>query len=197
MDFSSLSKRAQVNRLRKVAVAMLAQYPIRVAKIKLLTHLFNTTFGVTTEDGRKFALRINTNSKRTPQEMNAEVAWVSALARDTDLWVPQPLATTKGELIVDEPCEAMGRTLRGVLYSWLPGPNAWGRMTEPIAFAMGAATRKLHAHAANFKMPEHCKLEELKTPSSATTTFSGRNTRICGTNSSRNALNGATSLSDS
>lgn len=163
MEFSSLSKRAQVERLRTVARAMLAQYPIRVAQIQLLTHLFNTTFKVTTEDGRRFALRINTNSKREVEEMNAEVAWVSALALDTDLSVPVPQPASNGSLIVEEPSAAMGRTLRGVLYSWLPGPLA-KKLTPEIAFAMGEATKKLHDQARNFELPQGCALQPLKDP---------------------------------
>lgn len=163
MEFSTLSKRAQVERLRVVARAMLAHYPLQVGQIKLLTHLFNTTFKVVTTEGDRYALRINTNSKREVEEMNAEVAWVSALAKETDLSVPVPQLTRDGALTVEEPCEAMGRSLRGVLYSWLPGPLA-KKLTPEIAFAMGEATKKLHAHAQSFQMPNGCALHPLKDP---------------------------------
>lgn len=142
---------------------MLADYPIEVSRVRVLNHLFNTTFRVDSPQG-KFALRINTNSKREPEEMNAEVAWVDALARETDLWVPAPQRTEGGELIVECESAAMGRRLRGVLYSWLPGPDVWRTLDPRIAEAMGAATAKLHQHGRGFKFPEGARLHPLKDP---------------------------------
>lgn len=159
MTFADLSKRAQVNRLRPTAQAMLRHYPIEVERVRLVTHLYNTTFRVDTKNGQTFALRVNTNSERTPEEMNAEVAWVDALARETDLWVPAPQKTVEGTLILDEWNEAVGRNMRGVLYSWLPGANVGDRMNHDIAYAMGEATAKMHRHGYTFKMPRGASLK--------------------------------------
>lgn len=164
MSFSSLSKRAQVNHLRGIARQMLAEYPFEIARISLVTHLFNTTFKVIDTDGRKFAIRINTNSKREAEETNAEVAWVDALARETDLWLPVPQKTKNGELTAEADSDLMGRRLRGIVYSWLPGPNVGPNLTPRIAFAMGEATAKMHRHAETFQMPKGCRLHPLKDP---------------------------------
>jgi len=143
---------------------MLESYPFEVKKLSLVTHLFNTTFKIQTTQGEKYAIRINTNSKREPEEMNAEVAWVDALARDTDLWVPVPQKTRQGELIAEAPSDKMGRNLRGVVYSWLPGPNVGPKMRPEITHAMGEATAKMHRHAEGFQMPKGAKLYPLKDP---------------------------------
>ena len=80
MRFEDLSTAAQVARIRRTAFAALADYPLEVARLRLLNHGFNTTYRVDTTDGRRFALRINVNSRRSPQNLAAEVAWLTALA---------------------------------------------------------------------------------------------------------------------
>lgn len=161
-SFDQLGKRGQVSRLKETALEMLGQYPIRVRELKAINHGFNTTFGVRTEDGTKFALRINTNSLRDDGEMNAEVAWVRALANETELSVPNPQATREGGHIAEAWSDALERKLRGVLYSWLPGKNAGIPMQTATAEAMGRATRIMHEHAAKFVLPKGARLKPAK-----------------------------------
>lgn len=160
--FYELGKRGQIGRLRTVAYELLRQYPIGVTDVKVIVHAYNTTFGVRTDDGRKFALRINTNSHREEGEMNAEVAWVKALATDTELRVPVPQPTLSGDYIAEAWSDGVGRKLRSVLYSWLPGKNADVPLPPETAFAMGEATRIMHEHGASFQMPQGAQLKPLK-----------------------------------
>ena len=83
--FEDLSRRAQVARLASTARQALRASPIEVRRLQLVSHGYNTIFRVDTVDGRKFALRLNVNSNRTPQQLRAEIAWLTALATDTDL----------------------------------------------------------------------------------------------------------------
>ena len=46
-----MTTRAQVHRLRAVALRALEAYPIEVARLRLLYHGFNTTFRVDASDG--------------------------------------------------------------------------------------------------------------------------------------------------
>ncbi len=110
-------------RLRPVALAALAHYPVEVARLRLLNHGFNTTFRVDTTDGRRFALRLNVNSRRTPQNLAAEAAWLAALAADTELWVPVPQSTREGALTTEVFSPDLGRSLPVALFSWLPGSD--------------------------------------------------------------------------
>ncbi|MBX3119594.1 MAG: phosphotransferase [Fimbriimonadaceae bacterium] len=161
-SFDELGKRGQVSRLKSTALDLLAQYPVDIRELKLINHGFNTTFAVSASDGSKYALRINTNSLRDEAEMNAEVAWVSALSAETDLRVPTPQTTKGGAQIAEAWSEPLNRKARGVLYSWLPGKNAGIPLAPATAEAMGRATRTMHEHAAGFQMPAGAGLKPIK-----------------------------------
>jgi Ser/Thr protein kinase RdoA (MazF antagonist) len=123
MTFASLSTRAQVTRLRLTALEALRAYPIEVTVLELLNHGFNTTFRVRTLSGERFALRLNVNSKRSAQQIGAEMAWIAALARDTDLNLPVPQTTRDGRLLTHVHSPDLGRDLPAALFSWLPGKD--------------------------------------------------------------------------
>jgi Ser/Thr protein kinase RdoA (MazF antagonist) len=148
-----LSTRAQVLRLRRAALTAVADYPIEVGSIRLLLHGYNTTFRVDTTAGDRFALRINVNSIKSEANLDAEVAWLDALAGDTDLAVPAPQRTRSGALRTTVAFEPLGRDLAVVLMSWLPGRDM-GQPDLEGARALGRATAQLHAHASTWALPD-------------------------------------------
>jgi Ser/Thr protein kinase RdoA (MazF antagonist) len=150
--YASLSTRAQVARLKPIGMRFCDLFGIEGARLRLLNHGFNTTFGVVSSFGERFALRINVNSFRGRAEIGAELAWVGALAQDTDLRVPTPRAGL-GEIESEE----FGKTVYGALYSWLPGPTGDSVPIPEVARAVGEATMKLHNHARGWTFPEGCR----------------------------------------
>ena len=164
MTFADLSPRAQSGRLRKVATEALSWYPVRVRSLKLLQHGFNTTFRVDTEDGEKFALRLNVNSKRTAANLAAEAQWLAALAEETDLWVPVPQRTVKGELTTSVWSDDLGRDVNAVLFSWLPGPELGDGATVTQMREVGRALAVLHRHAATWRPTGDAELPVLNRP---------------------------------
>ena len=158
MQFEELTSRAQSTRLRRTALDALQQYPIEVARLRLLNHGFNTTFRVDTTDGRKFALRINVNSQRTPANLAAEVAWLAAIATDTDLWVPTPQPTRTGALTTEVFSPDLGRSLPAALFSWLPGADLGDEATPAQFREVGKAMAVLHQHAAAWQLPKGAEL---------------------------------------
>lgn len=153
MAFVDLTPRAQVHRLRSAARDALAQYPIDVAGLRLMSHAYNTSFRVDTADGRRFALRINVQSRRRPEWIAAEMAWQAAIAADTDLWVPTPLRTRDGALTASVWFEPLETTLRAVVYSWLPGRDLGDAVKPAQMRVVGAAMATLHAHASSWQLP--------------------------------------------
>lgn len=162
--FELLSQRAQVARLRPVALAALRDYGLEVAGLRLLNHGFNTTFRVDTTDGRRFALRLNVNSRRRPGQLAAEMAWLSALARDTDLRVPTPQPTLSGELLTRVHSPDLGRDLPGALFSWLPGRDLGEAATPAQMREVGRAAAALHAHARDWALPAGAELTVIDQP---------------------------------
>jgi Ser/Thr protein kinase RdoA (MazF antagonist) len=153
VPFDQLSTRAQMARLRVCAVTALRDYPLSVARLRVINHGYNTTFRVDTADGRTFALRINVNSRKTPADLRAELAWLTALAAETDLSIPTPLPTADGRRTTDVWCESLGRALPATLFLWLPGPDV-ERSARPVHLvALGRAMATLHSHAQNWSLP--------------------------------------------
>ena len=156
--FAELSSRAQTNRLRAAALEVLGNWPIEVARVRLLLHGYNTTFRVDTVDGRKFALRLDVNHRKPLPQLHAEMAWLDALAHDTDLVVPVPQATRAGGFTAAVHVPAIGRELEAALFSWLPGPDL-SRVAAPRHLhELGRVTAELHAHAEGWSLPAGASL---------------------------------------
>ena len=164
MTFADLSPRAQSGRLRKVAAAALARYPVRVRSLTLLQHGFNTTFRVDTEEGEKFALRLNVNSKRTAANLAAEAQWLAALGEQTDLWVPVPQRTVDGGLTTSVWSNDLGRDVNAVLFSWLPGRELGDDATPRQMKEVGRALAVLHRHGSTWRPTGGAALPVLNRP---------------------------------
>lgn len=164
MNFVDLPGRAQVNRLRVTAMRALKQYPLEVKNLHLLNHGFNTTFAVRTVSNQKFALRLNVNSRRSAAQINAEMTWLAALARDTDLRLPTPQPNKDGELLGSVHSPDLGRDLPAALFSWLPGKDLGGDATPAQMREVGRAAASLHAHARQFTLPTGASLISLERP---------------------------------
>jgi Ser/Thr protein kinase RdoA (MazF antagonist) len=156
--FAALTTRQQVHQLRAVALEALQAYPLEVKRLRLLSHGFNTIFRVEDARGQKFALRLNVNSRRSLENFRAELAWLEALNRETDLCVPVVVPTRDGNLLQSLEHVNAPRRLLSALFEWIPGPNIGDNLTEAVVEELGTLTAKLHAHALSFKLPESCQL---------------------------------------
>ena len=152
MSFADLSTRAQVHRLRQLALRALERYPIEVARLRLLEHGFNTTFRVDAVGGSKYALRIDVNRHKPIGALLAEMAWLDAIARDLDIPVPAPLATRDGALFVREHFEPLDTELSIAVMTWLPGKDL-GAPTEAAVRELGRMAARLHDHATSWTPP--------------------------------------------
>ena len=159
--FGEVSRRAQVARMRSLAQTVLTRYDLDVSRLTFLEHGFNTTFRLDLVDGRKFAVRLNVNSRRTSENVAAEVAWIAALARDTELSVAAPLANRSGAFITTVPSVELERDVHAVVFSWLPGRDVGRAPTAEKARAMGEAMAIMHEHAAKWNLPARTDLPEL------------------------------------
>jgi Ser/Thr protein kinase RdoA (MazF antagonist) len=164
MLFAERSRAAQVRLLRTTATEALARFPVDVRRLRLLSHGYNTTFRVDTADGNRYALRLNTSSRRTAAMIAGEMAWQAAIASDTDVRVPRPQPTSDGELVARVDCPHLGRQLSAVLYSWLPGPDLGDGITQDQMRAVGRTMATLHTHAETWQLPEGAELPVFDDP---------------------------------
>ena len=152
-SFFDLSQALQINELEHFAQDILKHYPIEVASAVSINYEYNATLKVEATNGQLFALRININSPRTPENLKAEIAWVRSLAQDARVLVPEPVANNDGNFYTSIFHEASQRTLHCVLYSWLSGAELGDEPTEEQLHALGAAMATMHLASKDFTCP--------------------------------------------
>jgi Ser/Thr protein kinase RdoA (MazF antagonist) len=110
-----------IKHLEAFSLQIMSHYPIEVKSAISINYEYNATLKVETTDGQLFALRINTNSPRTPENLKAEIAFVRFLAEDGRVKVPHPIENREGNFYTSILHEASGRMFHCVLYSWILG----------------------------------------------------------------------------
>ena len=147
--------------LLQIADKALKLFPIEVKEVALINNEYNATFKVESNDGQLFALRININSPRTPENLKAEVSWVNHLYLDDRVKVAKPIPSNQGELFASVQDIRSSRDLYCVLYSWLPGSELEDEPELVQIKALGAAMAQMHVVARDFQLPADSNLPSL------------------------------------
>jgi Ser/Thr protein kinase RdoA (MazF antagonist) len=151
-EFFELPAEEQQKSLTTFAAELLKSYGINEAKVSCINFEFNATFAVESDSGIKYALRININSTRTIENMQAEVQWVRHLNRTSGINTPTPIATLKDQYIVLGLHADSGQTLNGVMYSWLEGEEIGDEPTMEQLHEVGRAIARLHQESTDFAL---------------------------------------------
>ncbi|GAA1425084.1 phosphotransferase enzyme family protein [Agrococcus citreus] len=162
-EYEHLGEAEQVEALRPLALAAARDFGLEVVGIDLALHAFNTTFAVDAGDGRRFALRVGTNSLSTPAHVVAQQSWMRAIAEQTDVVVPEPLRTPDARWFVEVDAPVLGRSVLVTAASWLAGDDADALVPE-AARALGRTMATLHGHAAGWSLPPGAVLSRFDTP---------------------------------
>jgi Ser/Thr protein kinase RdoA (MazF antagonist) len=158
------------------AEAALERYGIRNARLRLLRSGFKQVFRVTSPTGEEFALRmyglphadVETRSPdvglrtgatlRSPDALRAQLTWLSALASETDLLVPEPVRTLEGSLVGHVSVEGVPGERHFTLVRWVSGRSKKEDLS-PADFALaGSFVGRLHRHAARYASAEDAAL---------------------------------------
>ena len=153
-----------VKHLETFSLQILSHYPINVKSTVSINYEYNATLKVETTDGQLFALRINTNSPRTPENLRAEIAFVRFLAEDGRVKVPHPIQNREGNFHTSILHEESGRMFHCVLYSWILGEELEDELSEDQLSALGAAMATMHLAAQGFELPEGSALPTFDDP---------------------------------
>jgi Ser/Thr protein kinase RdoA (MazF antagonist) len=158
--FESLNMRGQLGRLRRLAAVALQRYDIPVARLVPLAHEENTTFRVDAETGDRYVVRIHRvdgspiHAPRSEAEVRSELVWLTALRRDTDLAVPQPVATTDGSSLTIAHVGGVPEPRICVVFRWGSGRFVDARLTASHLERVGIFIARLHEHVRGFTPPE-------------------------------------------
>jgi Ser/Thr protein kinase RdoA (MazF antagonist) len=144
--YGTLGRRGQLARLRRLGQTALAGYGVESARLTPLRHEHNTTFKVDAAGGR-YVLRVNRPGVHTSETIGSEMAWLSALRRDTDLGVPEPVARRDGSMISlgNDPGVPEPRVC--VLLRWLEGRFVDRRLEPWHLRQVGSLLAALQDHA--------------------------------------------------
>ena len=154
-----------IKQLEAFSLQILSSYPIDVKSVVSINYEYNATLKVETTDGQLFALRINTNSPRTPENLRAEIAFVRLLAEDGRVKVPHPIENREGDFYTSILHEASGRMFHCVLYSWILGEELEEEpQDEQQLSALGAAMATMHLAVEGFDLPEGSSLPTFDDP---------------------------------
>jgi hypothetical protein len=80
--FSERSERGQVATLRSLVVGKFKSEGRPLATCRKIAHQHNTTFCAVGRQGEHWFVRLSRTSARTPEQVQAEVAWVQDLAEE-------------------------------------------------------------------------------------------------------------------
>jgi Ser/Thr protein kinase RdoA (MazF antagonist) len=99
-------------------------------------------------------LRISHPTWRDDVELRSEIAWLDALARETDIAAHRPLPNRDGELTTTVAVEGVPEPRRAALFTWTPGVQLAERLTDENVEQMGILSAQLHLHGARWVPPE-------------------------------------------
>ena len=150
--------------LRRVAEAALLAYDLDVTNVSLITNDWNGVFRVDLRDGDRRAVRVNLPDKRTRAQVDAEMRWLDALARDTEVRVPAPVAARDGSLVVEATADGLDGSRMCAVFHWLDGEPLIDHLTEPNLAAAGEAAARLHEHARTFPIPSGSRIWDTPFP---------------------------------
>lgn len=152
--FSSLTVRGQARRLRTLALNALTCYDLELARLRLVSNDMNGIFRLDTLDGRKFILRVTLpQGGHNLDHVAAEMDWLAALARDTDLSVPVPLPAKDGSLVVEAAAAGVPEPRLCAVFSWVPGKDLVEDMSTANIARLGELMARLHSHALSYRPP--------------------------------------------
>lgn len=152
--FEQLPESEKVDRYTRLARKALSAYGLDEARATYLGQSCNVTYEVATGDpSRHYALRI-CPPERSFGDLQREILWLTALCRDTDLVVPEPILTMNGELVRKVAIAGIPGFRPCVLLRWVDGESLDGELVPQHLRSVGRMVAELHRHAETFRWPE-------------------------------------------
>ena len=155
--YDELTFRGKILRLRKLCIQALEDYPIEVARVRYLTTESTTMFRVDARDGQKYVFRLYSEADSSLAENEAEMFWLSALARETELPVVQPVARSDGAYLSFVSVAGVPEERRCALYRWVPGVPLEEHVSPKTFGQLGVLMARLHNHAEGLRVPSRIR----------------------------------------
>jgi len=152
--FDDLTERGRARRLRALAFNALDNYDLDCRRLELVTNHLNGIFKVETS-GKSWILRVSTpEGGHTRSHIEAETAWLSALARETRISVPRPLPACDGSIVISASASGVPEERFCCVFSWVPGVDLASRLTYENIRSQGRLMAQLHEHTKTFQFSD-------------------------------------------
>jgi len=151
--YNTLSNLGKLRRLRKLALFGLSQYALKDPQIAYHGFETNLHYRVKTAKSERFMLRLAYPGWRTLTDLQSEVLWVNALARETDIPVPEILPTRTGDSVLALNMPFVPDVWPMTLMRWVPGRLLGHYLNETNLKKMGRLFAELHVHGAAWQPP--------------------------------------------
>jgi Ser/Thr protein kinase RdoA (MazF antagonist) len=151
--FESLNHRTQVRSLAGLARTALRAYPVHDVRLRLLGHLWNTTFRVTEPDGNQYMLRVHHRGQTSVEAVRSELLWLAAL-REQGLPVPDPVLNEEHRFVTVGAHPGVPEPRLCVLFRWIEGRFLYRGLTPSHLAQVGDLMARFHGHAAQWERPE-------------------------------------------
>jgi Ser/Thr protein kinase RdoA (MazF antagonist) len=133
--------RLLTGQLRDLAWAALAQQGTAVRRLRWMGRHTNYLFCCDTAAGERMVVRVCLSGGRSDAELDAELTWLAALARDTGLTVPVARFSTR---VATQRLPYGGRC---IAFGWVQGRPCAGRPSRRLVADLGRVIGTLHYHA--------------------------------------------------
>jgi Ser/Thr protein kinase RdoA (MazF antagonist) len=153
--YCKLTELGRARRLRNLAFAALEHYDLDVVRLRLVTNSCNGIFRLDTLNGAKWILRVTLpEGGHTHDHVAAEMDWLAAIARNTDLSVPRPLPARDGSLVVKASSAGVPEPRMCIVFGWVPGVDLADCLTLDNISRLGELSARLHLHARTYRPPD-------------------------------------------
>lgn len=136
-----------VERVTEAAERAVAAFQLGPHSLDLISHHTNTVFDLATAHGR-YVVRVHRAAGRTRDQVAGEVAWLDALAQETDIRVPSVQRTPSGEAVVSTSIAGGDKDVPVTILERVPGQQVQTKDKKARHFEeLGRLGAKLHQHA--------------------------------------------------
>lgn len=142
-NFSQMTYRAQVLRLKRLGQMALHRYPIQVKQIFFIHHGENTTFRVLAKNGKQYLLRIHRSDYHSRNGILEELRWLDRLAKKK-FQVQKIVRSKSGKLLecIQHPDVPTPRNV--CVFEWVEGRFLEKSLRPHHLFELGQLIGQLH-----------------------------------------------------
>ncbi|UCG63154.1 MAG: phosphotransferase [Candidatus Zixiibacteriota bacterium] len=161
--FQEITHLGRLRRFRKLAHQALKAYRLSDADVTFLTYEGNVMYRVDSTSRTRsddlyypgrYLLRIHMDYHSTAA-IESELKWLSAMRRDADLPVPEPILSADGKPVIELLLPGTDDARRKCsILRWVDGRFVSRRLGQRHVLAWGELMARLHNHAAQWKLPK-------------------------------------------